>query len=514
MSTRHSPIVLVVLDGWGLRRGRDHNAVALARTPVYDELLERFPHAALCASGEAVGLPPAQMGNSEVGHMNLGAGRIVYQDISRIDASIRDGSFFTNPALVDSMDRCGTRHALHLVGLVSDGGVHSHQRHLDALIEMAAGRHVARVLVHAFTDGRDSPPTAGVEYLAALARTLTRAGSGRIASVSGRYYAMDRDTRWERTGQAYDALVEGRGSYGSSATDVVAASYARDVTDEFIEPVVIVDAERNPIGRVEAEDSVIFFNFRADRARQLTRALAVAIFDGFERRRQSAVHFTSMTEYDATFGLPVAFTPQEFSGNLADVLARHRITNLRLAETEKYAHVTYFFNSGEERPYLGEDRILVPSPKVPTYDLQPEMSAPGITDQLVQDVEAERHRVIICNFANADMVGHTGRLDPAVGAVEALDGCLARIVKAVRAGGGTVVVTADHGNAEQLWDVERNCPHTAHTTNTVPIILIDSDAANSGRRLRDGSLRDVAPTVLSMLGLSASAQMTGRDLRV
>ena len=446
--------------------------------------------------------------------MNLGAGRIVYQDISRIDASIRDGSFFTNPALVESMDRCGTRHALHLIGLVSDGGVHSHQRHLDALIEMAARRQVARVLVHALMDGRDSPPTAGVEHLAALERTLTRAGVGRIASVSGRYYAMDRDKRWARTERAYDASVDGRGSHGSAATDLVTASYARDVTDEFIEPAVVVDADRNPIGRIETEDSVIFFNFRADRARQLTRALAFATFDGFERRRQPVVHFTSMTEYDATFGLPVAFAPQEFSGNLAEVLATHGITNLRLAESEKYAHVTYFFNSGEECPYRGEDRILVPSPKVSTYDRQPEMSAYGITDQLVLDVEAERHRVIICNFANADMVGHTGRLDATVSAVETLDGCLKRIVKAVRAAGGTVVVTADHGNAEQLWDAERNCPHTAHTTNTVPIILLDRDAADRGRSLRDGALRDVAPTLLSMLGVSPPAQMTGRDLRV
>ena len=508
-----SPAVLVVLDGWGLRHERDHNAVALARTPIYDELLDRYPHATLDASGEAVGLPADQMGNSEVGHMNLGAGRVVYQDISRIDASIRDGTFATIPVLTSALDRCQDRHAVHLIGLVSDGGVHSHRRHLDALIEMAARRGITRVFVHALTDGRDSPPTAGAEYLATLERTMAHAGVGRIASVCGRYYAMDRDRRWPRTRRAYEAIALGDAPQGQAAGAILADSYARGITDEFVEPVVLVDADHQPVGPLRDGDSVILFDFRADRMRQITRALALADFDGFARGRHPTVHATTLTEYEATFGLPIAFPPQVFAGNLAEVLAANGVTNLRLAETEKYAHVTYFFNSGDERPYPGEDRILIPSPQVATYDQQPEMSAGAVTDQLVQDVAAASHQVIICNFANADMVGHTGRLDAAVGAVETLDRCLGRIVTAVRATGGTILVTADHGNAEQMWDRGRQCPHTAHTTNAVPLIWIDDQALRGDIALRNGSLRDVAPTLLAVLGLEAPAQMTGTDLR-
>ena len=508
------PLVLVVLDGWGLRRAREHNAVALARTPTYDEILERFPHTSLIASGEPVGLPADQMGNSEVGHMNLGAGRVVYQDISRIDAAIRRGEFVSNDVLTTAMAGCRDRQALHLVGLLSDGGVHSHQRHLDALLELAAAAGVTRVFVHALTDGRDTPPNAGVEYLAALETTISRVGVGRVASVCGRYFAMDRDQRWARTQRAYDAIVSGEARPARSATELVSASYADGVTDEFIEPAVMVGAEDRPLGPMQDGDSVIFFNFRADRARQLTRALAFEAFDGFERRRHPSLSCTTLTEYDATFGLPAAFPPQAFSGNLAKVLAKNGVTNLRLAETEKYAHVTYFFNSGEERPYAGEDRILVPSPKVPTYDLQPTMSAAGITDVLVRDVETGGHRVIICNFANADMVGHTGKLDAAVEAVGTLDRCLNRIISAVRATGGTVVVTADHGNAELLWDAERQCPHTAHTMNQVPLIVIAGKAEAAGTLRTGGSLRDVAPTLLALLDIEPAAEMTGRDLRI
>ena len=513
MPTQLSPLVLVIFDGWGLRTAREHNAVALANTPIYDELRDRFPHASLVASGEAVGLPANQMGNSEVGHMNLGAGRVVYQDISRIDSAIRDGAFATNATLNAAIGRCADHHALHLIGLVSDGGVHSHQRHLDALLKRASSLDVKRVFVHAITDGRDTPPNAGVEYLAVLERTMDRMGVGRIASVCGRYFAMDRDRRWPRTKRAYEAIVSGKAPSARFSTDLLASSYAEGVTDEFIEPAVLVDADNRQIGRMEEEDSVILFNFRAERVRQLTRALAFSDFDGFVRRRHPRLHCTTLTEYDATFGLPALFPPQEFSNNLAQVLASHSVPNLRLAETEKYAHVTYFFNTGEERPYAGEDRILIPSPRVPTYDLQPEMSALGITDQLVQDIEAGRHRVIICNFANADMVGHTGKLDATIGAVSTLDGCLGRIVTAVQAAGGTIVLTADHGNAELLWNVERQCPHTAHTMNTVPLVLI---AGGEGRewQLRDGSLRDVAPTLLALLGIKPTAEMTGHDLRV
>jgi 2,3-bisphosphoglycerate-independent phosphoglycerate mutase len=507
-----SPLVLVVLDGWGLRPERDHNAIALARTPVYHELLARYPHAQLLASGEAVGLPPGQMGNSEVGHMNMGAGRIVWQDLTRIDKSIRDGEFFENPVLAASMDRVKDgRHALHCIGLVSDGGVHSHERHLHALIELAARRKVPRVFVHAITDGRDTSPTGGVRYVGRLEEVMRRAGTGRIAAVIGRYYAMDRDRRWDRTKQAYDAITRGIGhATGRSAVALSEQSYAAGVTDEFIKPAIVVDADGRPVATIRDGDSVIFFNFRADRMRQLARALAFGDFDGFERVVHPKVHVTTMTEYDQTYGLPVVFPPERFTGNLAEVLQAHGLTNLRLAETEKYAHVTYFFNCGEERPYTGEDRILVPSPKVATYDLKPEMSAPGVTDELVRDIDARRHEVVICNFANADMVGHTGSLDAAIAAVEALDGCLGRIVKSIRSAAGALIVTADHGNAEQMWDAELNSPHTAHTSNPVPVILADERAR--GSRLRDGSLRDIAPTMLSLLTLEPSAGMTGRSL--
>jgi 2,3-bisphosphoglycerate-independent phosphoglycerate mutase len=510
-----SPLILVVLDGWGIRAERDQNAIRMAKTPVFDALMARYPRAQLNASGEAVGLPPGQMGNSEVGHMNMGAGRVVYQDLTRIDKSIKDGDFFTNPALATAMDAAaGGGHALHLIGLVSDGGVHSHQRHLHALVEMAARRKVPETFVHAITDGRDTSPNGGVRYLADLQNAVARLdgpGNVRVATVSGRYFAMDRDKRWERTRQAYDAMV--RGSARTTAKTPLAAvqsAYEAGVTDEFIEPVVIVDANGAPIGPIRDGDAVIMFNFRADRARQITRAIALDDFDGFERPERRAVRATTLTVYDRTFNLPVAFTPQAFSNNLADVLAAHGRTNLRLAETEKYAHVTYFFNCGREEPYSGEDRILVPSQKVPTYDLMPEMSAPGITEKLVADVGAGRHQVVICNFANADMVGHTGRLDATIAAVETLDACLGRIMKAVQSAGGTTIVTSDHGNAEQMWDDELKAPHTAHTSNPVPIVLCSEQLI--GRRLRDGALCDVAPTMLALLGIEKALEMMGDSL--
>ena len=513
---RRPPVVLVVLDGWGISSERDHNAIALGRTPTYTELLERFPHASLVTSGEAVGLPAGQMGNSEVGHMNLGAGRVVYQDLSRIDKSIRDGEFFANPALVAAVSRCADdRHALHLVGLVSQGGVHSHLRHLVALVELARRRNVARLFIHALTDGRDTAPTAAADDIAAVERTLADAGAGRVATVIGRYHAMDRDRRWDRTRRAYAAMTQGIGATARDAATLVAEAHAAGTTDEFIEPGVVTDAAGRPIGSLRDGDSVIFFNFRADRARQLTRALAFDDdgFDGFERPCRPVLSVTTMTEYDATYGLPIAFDPPSFSGNVAEVLAAAGRTNLRLAETEKYAHVTYFFNSGEERAYAGEDRILVPSPKIPTYDLQPEMSAAGIADTLVEDVEHGRHDVIVCNFANADMVGHTGNLEAAARAVSTLDGCLSRIVGAVTGTGGTIIVTADHGNAEKMWDAERKGPHTAHTSNPVPLLIVNKELSPARHVLRDGSLRDVAPTLLGIAGIDVPPEMTGRDLR-
>src|SRR5687768_12153817 len=507
------PLVLVVLDGWGLRDAREGNAIKLARTPTYLELLDRFAHSSLQASGEHVGLPHGQMGNSEVGHITMGAGRIVYQDLTRIDKSILDGDFFEKAALKDAMARCqDDKHALHLVGLVSPNGIHSHTRHLYALIEMAARYKLKRVFVQAFTDGRDTSPAGGAGFVGELEDVMNKAGCGRIASVGGRYYGMDRDNRWERTTKAYDAIVSGNGPHARSAVDFIRRSYEAGVSDEFIVPGTMVDANDRPIGPVRDGDSVIFFNFRSDRARQLTRALAFDQFDGFAREPRVSVAMTTMTQYDRTFTFPVVFPPQSLSGSFAEVLTLPGMTNLRVAETEKYPHVSYFFNCGIEKPYPGEDRILVPSPKVPTYDLQPEMSAKGITDTLVHDVEGRKHDVIICNFANADMVGHTGNLDAAVTAVETIDHCLGRIVKAVRDAEGVLLVTSDHGNAEEMWNTQLNEPHTAHTSNPVPVIVVQDV---NGMRLRDGgSLRDIAPTLLGILGVEKPKEMTGEDLRI
>lgn len=507
------PLVLVVLDGWGLREERDGNAIKLSRTPTYLELLDRYPHSSLQASGEHVGLPKGQMGNSEVGHITMGAGRVVYQDLTRIDKSITDGDFFEKPALIDAMERCREgKHALHLVGLVSPNGIHSHTRHLYALIEMAARYKLQRVFVQAFTDGRDTSPAGGAGFVGELEAVMNKAGTGRVASVGGRYYGMDRDNRWERTKKAYDALASGAGLRSRSAVEYIRKSYEGGVSDEFIVPGTIVDANDQPIGPVRDGDSVIFFNFRSDRARQLTRALALEQFDGFERNPRVSIHMTTMTQYDRTFTFPVIFPPQSMTGSFAEVLKGTAMTNLRVAETEKYPHVSYFFNCGIEKPYPGEDRILVPSPKVPTYDLQPEMSAKGITDTLVNDVEGRKHDVIICNFANADMVGHTGNLEAAVAAVETIDHCLGRIVRAVHDAGGVLLVTADHGNAEEMWNTALNEPHTAHTSNPVPVIVVQDV---TGMRLRDGgSLRDIAPTMLGILGVPAPREMTGQDLRI
>ncbi len=516
MPRRKPPVALVVLDGWGISFERDHNAVMLGSTPNYDELLDRFPNGSLVTSGEAVGLPPGKMGNSEVGHMNLGAGRVVYQDLTRIDHSIRSGDFFKNDALCNAISHCADgRHNLHLVGLVSDGGVHSHLRHLIALIELAQRHRVPNLFVHAITDGRDSSPTGAANYLPSVESSLHAAGPGHIASVCGRYYAMDRDKRWERTQKAYDALAQGKARHATNVESLVQNSYKEGVTDEFIEPTVIVNENGQAVGPLRDGDAVIFFNYRADRARQLVAALAFDSqrFSDFERGKRSRVNVTTLTEYEATYQLPVAFSPATFTGNVAEVLAQNQLSNLRLAETEKYAHVTYFFNSGEETPYTGEDRILVPSPKVPTYDLAPDMSAKSITDQFVNDINKKEHDVIICNFANADMVGHTGKLDATVQAVSTLDQCLERIVKAITSVDGTLLITADHGNAEQLWDRERKGPHTAHTRNPVPIVLINNAVAGQNLKLRDGSLRDVAPTLLRVAGVKTSPEMTGKDLR-
>jgi 2,3-bisphosphoglycerate-independent phosphoglycerate mutase len=505
---KDAPVLLLICDGWGHAPPSDGNAIALARTPVYDRWIAESPWTLLEASGEAVGLPAGVMGNSEVGHLTLGAGRMVPQDLLRIDLALRDGSFFENPALLHAMQHAKRRDAaLHLMGLVSDGGVHSHLRHLSGLLEMAARQGVARVRLHVFTDGRDTSPKSARRFLAALEKPLARAGAA-IATVSGRYYAMDRDKRWDRVARAYQALVFSSGLRAESADAAVQEAYGRGETDEFIQPTVVT-ADGEPVGPMRDGDAVVFFNFRADRARQLTRAFTEADFAEFPRPKPPRVHFVTLTEYKPEFGVPVAFAPQPLTHILAQVWAEAGLENLRLAETEKYAHVTYFFNGGVEEPYPGEERILVPSWKGATYDLHPQMSAAEITEEAVRALESRRLDALVVNFANADMVGHTGRLPETIAAIETLDSCFGRLEAACDAASATLLMTSDHGNAEQMVDPDNGQPLTAHTTNPVPFVW------RSGHgRLRDGgTLADVAPTVLGLMGLEAPAEMTGKDLR-
>ncbi len=510
MASNRGPVALIILDGWGLREEADQNAVKLAQPANFMRLWSSYPHATLQASGEAVGLPAGQMGNSEVGHTNLGAGRTVYQDLTRIDKAVAEGTFAETPALraaVQSAIDKGT--TLHLLGLLSDGGVHSHQAHLHALLRLAKSMGQARIGVHAITDGRDTSPQGGRGYVKALEAVCAETGA-HIASVSGRYYAMDRDKRWDRVALAYDAIVTGTAPFGSSAGAVLEEAYSKGITDEFILPATIVDAHGRPVCPMADGDSVIFFNFRADRARQIINALMSADFAGFPTPSRPDVALTTFTQYDATYRFPIAFPPQAATQYFGEVLQAHGLTNMRLAETEKYPHVTYFFNGGIETPFAGEQRVLLPSPKVATYDLQPEMSAAGVADAFVDSVSQRKHDVIICNFANPDMVGHTGVLAAAIAAITAVDGCLGRCIDALLAAGGTAIVTADHGNAEQMWDYQLNAPHTAHTTNLVPVVLVGPDVV--GKALHDGALTDVAPTLLSLLGIEQPAEMTGRSL--
>ncbi len=505
-----NPVVLMVLDGFGVREDRRDNAVALARTPSFDRFRSRYPHTTIAASELRVGLPEGQMGNSEVGHLNLGAGRVVYMDSTRITLAVRQGTLARNAVIVDAMERVRERGAFHLMGLLSDGGVHSYQEHLEGLLRMARDRGLRRVFVHAFLDGRDTPPSSGAGYLQKLQDFIRESGLGKVATVSGRYYAMDRDKRWDRVEKAWRAMVLGEGAAAEDPVGAVRRSYAQNVTDEFVVPVVI-HAGGRPVATLQDGDSALFFNFRADRARQLTAALTQGSFDGFPRPVLPKLHFVCLTQYDKSFGLPVAFPPEPLRNIVADVLAAAGMKNLRIAETEKYAHVTYFFNGGVEKPWPGEDRILVPSLKVATYDLQPEMSAYEITAKLLEQLEAGTHRVVIGNFANPDMVGHTGVLPAAIKAVEVVDECLGRIVDAVLARRGAVLVTADHGNCELMRDPVTGQPHTAHTTDPVPFFLIHEGARGPLRE--GGALEDVGPTLLALLGLPQPAEMTGRDLR-
>jgi 2,3-bisphosphoglycerate-independent phosphoglycerate mutase len=511
------PVALIILDGWGYRAEREANAIALADTPNHDHFLTQYPATLIHTSGERVGLPDGLMGNSEVGHLNIGAGRIVYQEITRIDASIMRGEFFRNPLLLELMKQ-GREHRLHFLGLLSDGGVHSHQRHLYALLQMAREQGVKEVFVHVLLDGRDTPPNNGVQYIAALEQKMREYGGGRqaygkIATVAGRYYAMDRDNRWDRIEKAYDAMVNAAGRKAKDPVQAVKESYNQGVSDEFVLPIVITDDRGGPVATIRANDAVMFYNFRADRARQTTRALTQPDLDKFPRRSfPEHLYYVTMTRYDKTFALPYVFPPQELDHILAGVMADAGLKNLRVAETEKYAHVTYFFNGGVEKAYPGEERILVPSPKVATYDLEPEMSAAGIRDAVVKAVNDNGFDVLIVNFANADMVGHSGNLGATIKAVETVDACLGDIYKAIRAKGGAMLVTADHGNAELMIDPATGGPHTAHTTNPVPFILITERV--QGKLHSGGALADVAPTLLGTVQVSQPAEMTGRDLTI
>ena len=518
MKTPRPPLLLCVLDGFGEAAPGPGNAIHLAAPRFWLDLKQTAATTLLEASGEDVGLPCGLMGNSEVGHLNIGAGRVVYQEITRIDREIREGRFQQNAALRSAIDHALRRKStLHLFGLCSDGGVHSSDQHLYALLQMAkaAGLPGDRVVLHAFLDGRDTPPRSALPYVQKIEQWMGELGVGRIGSVIGRYYAMDRDKRWERVQQAYETLTLGSGQVAATAKGAIEASYANQVGDEFVLPTVVgsPDAVHRSQGRVRSDDAVIFFNFRTDRARQLTDAFVGADFQGFPRATVPQVHFVTMTRYREGLPCPVAFAPQSLDGTFPQVISRSGMRQLRIAETEKYAHVTFFFNNGREEPFEAEDRVLVPSPRdVATYDHKPEMSAEPLTRALLEKLDERDYAFILVNFANRDMVGHTGVLPAAVKAVETIDRCLDRVTEKLLALGGQALITADHGNCEQMIDPQSGGPHTAHTTNPVPIFWITRDAA--GRKLRNGGLADLAPTILSLLGVSVPAEMTGHSLIV
>ena len=504
------PTALIILDGFGLSDHQDGNAIRAAKTPTVDWLNEHAPKSFLSASGRSVGLMDGQMGDSNVGHLNIGAGRIVYQDVVRITKAIEDGEFFENATLVASMEHAKkTGGALHLLGLVSPGGVHSHTDHLYALLQMAKNHGLQKVFIHAFLDGRDVPPSSAHEYLADLEAAIARIGIGKIASISGRYYAMDRDKRWERVEKAYQALM-GIGRTSSDSASAIQQAYAQGETDEFVVPIVI-EENGQPVGTIQDGDSVFFFNFRADRAREISWALTNDDFAGFDRGKKLDIFYATMTQYDATLDVTYAFSPQDLKNTLGEYLASLGKTQLRIAETEKYAHVTFFFNGGVEEPNPGEERILVPSPKVPTYDLQPEMSAPEVTTQVVKALEQGEFDLIVLNYANCDMVGHTGVFEAAVKAVEAVDTGLGKVLEAIKKQGGMAIVTADHGNAEQMVDPESGETYTAHTTNLVPIWLFNAPENYS---IKDGILADLAPSLLDLMEIPQPAEMTGTSLIV
>lgn len=504
------PVVLAILDGYGISKETKGNAVYSAKKPNLDRLNATYPTTVIHASGMDVGLPDGQMGNSEVGHTNIGAGRIVYQELTRITKSISDGDFFENEALVGACKNCADKNSsLHIMGLLSDGGVHSHIEHLFAIVELAKKQGLKNVYVHCFLDGRDVSPTSGVDFAAQLENKLSEIGVGKIATLSGRYYAMDRDNRWERVTKAYDALVYGKGETADNAVDAIKASYANDVTDEFVVPTVILENGK-PTATIGEGDSIVFYNFRPDRAREITRTLVDPDFDGFERK-YFETYFVTMTQYDAKMpNVHVAFKPQKLINTIGEYVSSKGLKQLRIAETEKYAHVTFFFNGGVEKVYDGEDRILVASPKVATYDMQPEMSAYEVTDKLLEALDTDKYDMVILNFANCDMVGHTGIMEAAIKAVETVDECIGKVADKVISMGGAIFITADHGNAEQMIDPADGSVFTAHTTNVVPLI-----AAGIGDvKLNEGRLADLAPTMLDVMGLDIPEEMTGKSLIV
>ncbi|ELK4806692.1 2,3-bisphosphoglycerate-independent phosphoglycerate mutase [Pseudomonas aeruginosa] len=511
MTATPKPLVLIILDGFGHSESPDYNAIYAAKKPVWDRLLATQPHGLISGSGMDVGLPDGQMGNSEVGHMNLGAGRVVYQDFTRVTKAIRDGEFFENPVIASAVDKAvAADKAVHILGLLSPGGVHSHEDHLVAMAQMAARRGAGKIYLHAFLDGRDTPPKSAQPSLERLDATFAGLGKGRIASIIGRYFAMDRDNRWDRVQAAYELIVDGKAEFtADSSVAALEAAYARGESDEFVKATAVVPAGAEAV-RVEDGDAVIFMNFRADRARELSRAFVEPAFNEFPRERAPQLAgFVMLTQYAASIPAPCAFPPEPLTNVLGEYLAKHGKTQLRIAETEKYAHVTFFFSGGREEPYEGEERILIPSPKVATYDLQPEMSAPEVTDRIVEAIEQQRYDVIVVNYANGDMVGHTGVFEAAVKAVECLDTCMGRIVEALDKVGGEALITADHGNVEQMEDESTGQAHTAHTCEPVPFVYVGKRKLS----IREGGvLADVAPTMLTLMGLEQPAEMTGRSI--
>ena len=508
------PVVLMVLDGYGLNDKTEGNAIAMANTPVMDKLMKECPFVPGNASGLAVGLPDGQMGNSEAGHMNIGAGRLIYQDLTSITKAIEDGDFFENEAMLEAIENCKKNNSdLHLWGLLSDGGVHSHNTHLYGILELCKKQGLSNVYVHPFLDGRDTPPASGKDFVAQLVDKMNEIGVGKVASISGRYYAMDRDNNWDRVEKAYAALVYGQGVQATDPVQAVADSYADDKTDEFVMPTVIME-NGAPVATVKNNDSVIFFNFRPDRAREITRAFCADDFTGFERKGgRLALTYVCFKDYDESIpNKIIAFKKQSIANTLGEYLAKNGLKQLRLAETEKYAHVTFFFNGGVEEPNENEERILVKSPSVATYDLQPEMSAPTVSEKLTAAIASDEYDVIIINFANPDMVGHTGVIEAAVAAVERVDECVGAAVEAVKKADGALFICADHGNAEKMVDYETGEPHTAHTTNPVPFILVNYD--DSVKLREGGCLADIAPTLLVIMGLPQPAEMTGKSLIV